>query len=149
MTLQKSCPGLLQGIHHSHTAKSTLPVLFLHQFKSQEETFHLFFIHHVQFCPFYDFLISKLYFHPFLTVLFIWKHDEHIQLLANMGKHQNFGEQFSYIGLFKGIFLKHHLHRLVFILAEFPLSFFSLHFVKLMSPVSFELDGIHRNQISH
>lgn len=49
---------------------------------------------------------------------------------------------------FKGRFLKHHLHRTVFILADFQWFFLCLNFVKLIILVSCELDGFHRNQIS-
>lgn len=72
--------------------------------------------------------------------MFIWKHDDHVQLIANIGKQQNLSEDLPSIGHLKGRLLKPHLHSFLLILAdvEWNLS------VELFLLVSYEVDGIHK-----
>ena len=47
---------------------------------------------------------------------FTGQQDDHVQLLADVGKHQNLGAYFFNVGHFKGGLLEHHLHRFLHIL---------------------------------
>ena len=64
---------------------------------------------------FFSYISMKAPYHSQVNV-FIWKHDDHVQLIPSIGKQQNFGGYLFHIGHLKSRLLKHHLHKFFLIL---------------------------------